>query len=88
MKHFCSRCTKTWTGNNICHCAACCETFSVIAHFDSHRVRGACVDPATITTNIGTRDHPVIAPRLKRNQYDVWVGAAPDPRFEKEADEQ
>lgn len=80
MKFTCSKCPATWTGLNMCHCQACGNTFSVVAHFDAHRSNGKCLNPATLQTRVRKTD-PLTA-RLKLNAHGVWVGAIPNPKFE------
>lgn len=72
----CSGCPKTWTGLKISHCGRCHETFSVIQHFDSHRVplrlkgnshsgsMNKCLSPDKVKK-------PQV---LKLNATGVWVG--------------
>jgi hypothetical protein len=47
-------CPARWGGLKTCHCAACHESFTVVAAFDKHRVGShaddtrQCVHPATV----------------------------------------
>ena len=74
-------CGATWTGLNICHCAAagCHQTFSVERWFKFHRNGSKCADPATLKVRDG-KDGPFVT-AMKLNQHGVWVGALPNPRL-------
>lgn len=48
LPHSCGRCARRWSGQAMCHCSACHETFSSVSSFDSHRSRGECLDPSKI----------------------------------------
>lgn len=72
MKHSCSRCSFTWTGLRIAHCAGCHRTFSTPANFDIHRSRYRCHDPASITySSESVREGEL---RLKLGSRGVWIG--------------
>lgn len=77
MGRMCGGCQSTWGGLKICHCSACHRTFSVLLHFDAHRVRGKCQDPALMKSADG-------APRFKLNKYGTWVGAGTSPHAKDE----
>lgn len=79
MSTMCGGCEATWTGLKMCHCAGCHQTFSVLTWFDSHRVRGKCKPPDEIKVKSG-KDGPLVQ-AMKLNEYGVWVGAVPNPRF-------
>ena len=74
----CPGCSTTWTGLRIAHCGACHQTFSCVAHFDSHRApnrgQGTCKAPSSVLAKHG---HPA----MRLNEHGVWVGAAEKPKF-------
>lgn len=82
MASMCGGCEATWTGRNVCHCAGCHNTFSVLTWFDYHRKYGKCKDPATLTIRSGKDGPRVVA--MKLNEHGVWVGAVPNPRFQED----
>lgn len=55
----CGHCDATWSGARTCHCGGCHESFAGLALFDQHRSqygeRGACLDPASLTSGTGER---------------------------------
>jgi hypothetical protein len=60
----CVRCPARWGGLKTAHCAACGETFTVVAAFDKHRVGSHtddsrhCVHPATVGLVDAGRAYP------------------------------
>lgn len=67
----CPGCDIKLGATRVCHCAACCETFSVLVHFDRHRRNGQCLDPSTIRTQEGQ-------PLLRLDKRGYWVGYSED----------
>jgi hypothetical protein len=83
MKNTCGGCASTWTGANMAHCRACCETFSSVALFDLHRQGGMCTHPGSIVYGEGHRRAG--EPRMRQNDRGVWIGNEPVPEFWKAA---
>lgn len=73
---------KLSPNTRICHCTVCHETFSVIEHFDAHRVasRGdkpnKCRPPGEIKVLKGVRAGEFL---LKKNARGIWIGNRPNP---------
>lgn len=51
----CGRCSARWGGSKTAHCAACHETFTTPANFDSHQHYGKCRPPKTRGLIVGAR---------------------------------
>lgn len=70
----CGGCDERWTALNACHCCACHQTFGTAGLFDLHRSqfgeRGACLDPASLTTATGAPGMRLLA--------GLWRGPALD----------
>lgn len=74
MSHRCGGgCENTWTGSLQCHCSVCHRTFSILAHFDSHRKSGTCLDP--------------VAMGLTPTDTGIWRAPGEHYNFEKETGE-
>lgn len=50
----CGGCNTGWTGEDVCHCSGCHETFADVDVFDAHRsgygAHGKCLAPGRIQT--------------------------------------
>lgn len=66
----CKDCGRQWTGQEVCHCTACHETFSTEDNFDGHRKHGRCAKPRKVIVG-GYRLKAVAGPYGKTWVRDV-----------------
>lgn len=48
LPHAHTKCGKRWAGSITSHCSLCCETFTSVGAFDTHRVKGECANPKAL----------------------------------------
>ena len=72
----CRDCHKTWSGQKVCHCTGCHETFSTERNFAMHQgATEGCTPPAELLSGTGK-------PRLALNARGIWTEPPPaDPNW-------
>lgn len=84
MSGYCPDCGREWDALGEAHCACCCKHFTSDSAFDVHRVKGECVDPATIKVVKGEREGEAVLELTTRASGLAWKRAGePEHHFAK-----